>query len=481
MSQPQAQEISLSTAFDTFDGRKEARKRLLGFSLLYLTGYFTDPPATFHPQLVNALEDEQERRVLILGFRGSGKSTFGSLALPLWAALEHPDKYPFIILISDSARQATLNISAIKNELETNNLIKQDYGEIRGNVIDDFTLKGDGEEWQKQNLVLSNGVRILARSRGQKVRGLRHLQYRPKLVVVDDPEDGEWVRTKENRDKTERWLRSEVMGGLDSRKGKLVVIGNLLHMDALLSRLRAEGSGFKVLEFPLVDKYGKTTWPAMYPTEQSLKDKERDMGPIAWKREMLLQIVSEDEAIIKPDDIHYYDEFPKGIASLKGHGVDLAISQKESADYTAIVSGEVFYEDGAPKIYVRPNPFNEHVTFHQFLTKVRNMPGELGGANLFFVEDVAYQKAAIQEMERALLPVVPIKPSGDKRARLQVVAPLIRNGTVLFPRHGCEELLGQMFDLGVASHDDIVDSAVYMLTGFMQQGLELPKIHWIET
>lgn len=474
-------ETSLSVAFETFDGRKESRKHLLGFSLIYLTGYFTDPPATFHPQLVHSLEDDKERRLLVLGFRGSGKSTFGSLALPLWAALEHPDKYPFIILISDSARQATLNIAAIKTELETNQLIKQDYGEIKGNVIDDFTLKGDSDEWQKQNMVLSNGVRILARSRGQKVRGLRHLQYRPKLVVVDDPEDGEWVRTKENRDKTERWLRSEVMGGLDSRRGKLVVIGNLLHMDALLSRLRAEGSGFKVLEFPLIDKNGTCTWPAMYPTEQSLKDKERDMGAIAWRREMLLQIVSEDEAVIKPEDIHYYDEFPKGIAAYKAHGIDLAISQKESADYTAIVSGDLFYEDGAPRVYVRPNPYNAHVTFHQFLQKVRNMPGELGGANLFFVEDVAYQKAAIQEMERALLPVTAIKPSGDKRARLQVVAPLIRNGTVLFPRTGCEELLGQIFNLGVESHDDIVDSAVYMLTGLMQQGLELPKIHWIET
>ena len=164
-----------------------------------------------------------------------------------------PTKYPFILLIADSARQATLNIAAIKTELETNALIKQDYGEIKGNVIEDFTLKGEEGEWQKQNLVLSNGVRVLARSRGQKVRGLRHLQHRPRLVVVDDPEDGEWVRTKENRDKTARWLHSEVMGGLDARKGKLVVIGNLLHMDALLSRLKADGTGFKVLEFPLID------------------------------------------------------------------------------------------------------------------------------------------------------------------------------------------------------------------------------------
>jgi len=116
---PQQPTASLSLAFDSFEARKEARKRLLGFSLIYLTGYFTDPPALFHPQLVHSLEDEHERRVLILGFRGSGKSTFGSLALPLWAALEYPDKYPFIILIADSSRQATLNISAIKHELET--------------------------------------------------------------------------------------------------------------------------------------------------------------------------------------------------------------------------------------------------------------------------------------------------------------------------------------------------------------------------
>jgi hypothetical protein len=48
--------------------------------------------------------------------------------------------------IADSSRQATLNISAIKYDLETNNLIKLDYGEIKGNVIEDFALEGEGEE-----------------------------------------------------------------------------------------------------------------------------------------------------------------------------------------------------------------------------------------------------------------------------------------------------------------------------------------------
>ena len=144
------------------------------------------------------------------------------------------------------------------------------------------------------------------------------------------------------------------------------------------------------------------------------------------------------------------------------------------------MSGEVFYVENAPKSFMGLNPYNEHVTFHNFLLKVGNIPGEIGGANIFFVEDVAYQKAAIQEMERALLPVLPMKPQGDKRARLQVVAPYIKNGTVLFPRSGCEQLLGQIFNLGVESHDDLNDALVYLLQGLVNHGLELPKIHWIE-
>ncbi len=305
---------------------------------------------------------------------------------------------------------------------------------------------------------------------------------------MDDPEDGEWVRTKENRDKTDRWLHSEIMPGMDAGKGKLVVIGNLLHMDALLSRLRAPGTGFKVLQFPLINDKGICTWPAMYPTGQSLKDKERDMGAIAWQREMLLKIVAEEEAIIRPEDIHYYDERPKLVATRKGHGIDLAISQKASADYTAIVSGEVFYVDekdpkksgDTPKIFIRPNPYNEHVTFHDFLKHVRGIPTDLGGVNEFFVEDVGYQKLAIQEMQRAMLPVTPMKPTTDKRSRLQVVAPYIKNGIVLFPRTGCEELLGQIFNLGIDAHDDLCDSVVWLLQGFADSGLELPKIHWID-
>jgi hypothetical protein len=107
------------------------------------------------------------------------------------------------------------------------------------------------------------------------------------------------------------------------------------------------------------------------------------------------------------------------------------------------VSNEIFYVEKAPKIFIRPEPYNEHVPFHNFLQHVRNIPWKLGGANIFFVEAVGYQRGAIQEMKRAMLPVVAIRPTTHKRSRLQVVAPDIKHGTVLFPRSGCEQLFGK--------------------------------------
>ena len=80
---------------------------------------------------------------------------------------------------------------------------------------------------------------------------------------------------------------------MDARKGKLVVIGNLLHMDALLSRLKAPGTGFKVLEFPLLREGDGTeiercTWRAKYPTQEAIDRRRDELGDIGFRREMLL-------------------------------------------------------------------------------------------------------------------------------------------------------------------------------------------------
>lgn len=462
-----------SEFIDDHSTRRTLAKTFTGFCLVYLSHYLDREPASFHPELLITLGDHDEKMVEIIGFRGSAKSTFGSLALPLWAALEYPDFYNFIIPIADTGTQASLNIANIKEELENNPLIKQDYGEIKGKFVADWTLESE-EEWQAKNMLLSNGVRILARSRGQKVRGLRHKQFRPKLVVVDDPEDLEWVRTKENRDKTERWLRGEVIPAIDETTGRLIVIGNQLHTDALMARLKRDKT-FKQLNYPLV-KNGKIMWLAKYPDQKALDAQRDKVGLNAYQREYLLKVIPEEGADVHEDWIKYYDKIPPEIESgLNGTGIDLAISKKETADYTSMVSGTSFIKDGMPKIFIKPNPINARLSFHETIetTKAMAITNPFG---IFFVEDVQYQRAAIEEMERALLPVIAMRAGTDKRARLRAIAVYIQNGTIVFPRKGCEDLLIQLLGFGVEEHDDLVDAFVYLVLGLVQQGMQNPEV-----
>jgi hypothetical protein len=78
----------------------------------------------------------------------------------------------------------------------------------------------------------------------------------------------------------------------------------------------------------------RCTWKAKYPTQEAIDQKRQELGDIGFRREMLLQVVPEEGQDVLPEDIHYYDDPPFDDGNYLAHGVDLAISTKESADYT---------------------------------------------------------------------------------------------------------------------------------------------------
>jgi hypothetical protein len=366
----------------------------------------------------------------------------------LWAALERPDKYPFIIMLADTRSQASINAGSVQHELRNNELILRDYGHLKYKKIDDPrpepTLESD-EDWQAMNCVLDNGVRILSRSRGQKIRGLKHRQHRPSLIVADDVEDLDWVRTQENRDKSDRWMRGNVLPSIDEHDGRMVIIGNWLRTDGLMARLKNTRI-FSVLEFPLLrdgngSEVERCTWKAKYPTQEAIDRKRDELGDIGFRREMLLQVVPEEGQDVHLEDIHYYDTLPFDDGNHLAFGVDLAISTKESADYTAAVAGEIAFENEQIAIYVQPNPTNKRMGFHDTMNEFDSLRHSTSMSTEWFVEDTQYQHAAIEEMERRAFSVQGMRPIKDKRARLRVAARYIKNGTVKFPRTGCEQLI----------------------------------------
>jgi predicted phage terminase large subunit-like protein len=235
---------------------------------------------------------------------------------------------------------------------------------------------------------------------------------------------------------------------------------------------------FEVVEFPLVTDDGKCTWPAKYPTQEALDIQRKKVTETAWLREYLLKVVPDEGAVVRAEQIHKYNwaEFNKGVNEQKirivkaGAGQDLAIGEKATNDCTAIVSGLMVKENGIEKLKIRPKPINERADFDKTITLSQGVMRTLPIGSRLYVEDVAYQKAAIQTLRKKNLPVTGVKPIADKRARFETAATYIINGQVEFPTEGCEDLIMQMLGFGAEEHDDLVDALVYLILEMFNKG-----------
>jgi hypothetical protein len=452
---------------------------------LYLAHYLTLEPADFAQELTSLLADVTINFLSIIGFRGSGKSTEGTVALPLYLALERPEQFPFIIIVAETKDAVVELIANLRKELEENTLLIKDYGDMTAGV-------SKQKEWTKTGLLLNNGVRILGLSRGQRIRGRRHRQHRPSIVIVDDPEEMEKVQKVEYRNKTERWMRGEVIPAIEEANGRLIVLGNILHTDAIMARLKNDPL-FTHREYALFTGGGDTwetcTWKGKYPTQQAIDRQKQKVGRISWLREYHLKVVAPDGQEVKEEWIKYYDAIPtrtedpetKEIVNpiiRSGAGVDLAISKKQTADFTTVVPGvlarQLVYEgnkvrlEGGPILYILPKPTNERLSFLETQNELKRVNSTVRQAfctPTFYIEDVMYQRVALEMAQQLGLVVEPMKAGSDKRSRLKAAATFIQSGQVQFARKGCEDLLAQILGFGIEEHDDLMDGLVHLILG----------------
>lgn len=435
------------------------------FFHVYFGHYVTCPTAAFQKEIFGFTEDASQGLVAITAFRGSAKSTIVSLSFPLWAILGKL-QIKFVLILGQTQSQARQHLKNLKDEIERNPLLRKDLGP--------FDERED--EWNSSSIVLpSLGARITAASTETSVRGIRHGPHRPQLIICDDIEDLQSVKTKDGRDKTYQWLMGEVIpaGG---PKTRTFIIGNLLHEDCLLKKferhiLNGSMSGI-YREYPLLDAEGTCLWPGKYPTKQAIDDERMRIGnEAAWHREFLLTILSDAERVIHPEWVQYYDAFPTEHATGQGStsvrfmhtatGIDLAISLSDSADYTAMVSARLYYIEGKVRIYILPNPINARLTALETLDlakQVAEMTGN-GQESKLYIEDVGYQSSLVEHLKEKNCDAEAVKVKGqDKRARLALTSHAVQSGQVLFPKKGAEDLINQLTNFGIEKHDDLADA-----------------------
>ena len=440
----------------------------LYFFHFYYAHYVQYATADFQKEIIHHLEKSHKENFYVCAFRGSGKSTMVTTAYPIWSILGKQQK-KFVMIFTQTRVQAKQHMMNIRHELEGNRMLKNDLG----------PFQEESDEWGSYSLVFKkHGARITVASSEQSIRGSRHNQHRPDLFICDDVEDVQSTKTREGRNKTYNWLRSEVVPAGD-KNTRLIIVGNLLHEDSLLMRIKGEvetektGGVFKM--YPLIDHNDQCIWTGKYPDEKALEnEKKKVANENAWQREYLLRIIPSDDQVIYPEWIQYYDELPgenhKGYRGTYA-GVDLAISSKDSADDTAVVFAHVYSRAEKMRIYILPNPIAKKINFPaqvDLMKDIRNTQMTKSSDELF-VESVAYQEALPQMLKHHGVKATSIKPKGDKRTRLALTSTAIKSGKIKFPRKGCEQLIEQLVGFGVEKHDDLADAFSLLINSTMDK------------
>jgi len=451
---------------------------------MYLGHYVKYPTAPFQVELMHLSEREDVKNLVVVAFRGSAKSTIFTMSYPLWAILGKQQK-KFVLILSQTQAQAKQHMMNMRRELEGNALLKNDLG----------PFQEESTEWGSTSLVFSDSkARITAVSTEQSVRGLRHNQHRPDLIIGDDLEDIASTKTREGRNKTYEWLTGEVIPAGD-RNTRLVVVGNLLHEDSLIMRLREDIEGGRIngafKSYPLLE--GQTIlWPGKYPSMEEVEEEQRKAAnEYAWQREYLLNIVPAEDQVIDRAWIQYYDEIPKPVQVYAGHGyksymevrigVDLAISNKDTADYTAMVPGMLYETGSGYNIYILPKIVNKRMSFPETVATCKVLDRSYrdeGRYPTLIIENVGYQDSLPQQLkEEGIYDVKTVRPGrSDKRSRLMLTSNLIKEGRVLFPRTGAEQLIEQIVHFGVEKHDDLADAFSMLVLSTLEDPPFVPRI-----
>lgn len=167
-----------------------------------------------------------------------------------------------------------------------------------------------------------------------------------------------------------------------------------------------------------------------------------------------------DEHFYTYNNIQFYDEIPTGWEAYYKYrvaGVDLAISDKQTADYTAVVTAEVYVVNKKTHIFILPHVFNKRISFVE-TTKLIKSLHEDPELNIF-VESNGYQRSLSQTLESQQIEVTPIDTGTmSKRERLSLTVPWHINGQIHLPKTGAEHFLNQLTGFGNEKHDDMVDA-----------------------
>ena len=216
--------------------------------------------------------------------RGEAKSTYETQLGSLWCicradylaerlpAASRKARKHLIGIIMNTLEQSAEMLEAIKAELDSNPRLAADFPKA----------VGQGRIWQATTIITANNIKLRVGGTGKKLRGMKHGPHRPGLIFLDDLENDDNVRDKEQRDKVESFVTKAIVG-LAGPSGGMDIFwpGTSLHYDAAINRVSRK-PGWRRKVFKSIMKWPDRTdlwekWEGIY-TSAAASDEDGVIG-----------------------------------------------------------------------------------------------------------------------------------------------------------------------------------------------------------
>jgi hypothetical protein len=334
----------------------------------------------------------------------------------------------FTLYTSESSPHAAMQMTNVKEQLESNEKIRAVYG----NLV--------GKKWTEDYIETTNGVTVAARGRGGQIRGLIRNGNRPDNIICDDIEDEESVDSDTQRKKTQKWFFRAVMPAIARRNpnATITVLDTLKHADALILKI-ADDPRFNFIRFAAIDPDGEALWESHMSLEQIETEKQSFIkaGELAaFYMEYMSQLSNAESSKFK--SFTYVPDLSDLIATALA--CDPAISEQKKSDFFCLaVAGmtkggiiKVVNSWGEKGVHPRQQVDKIFEMYEDTLKRTGLHP-KVG------IEGIAYQRALIhlvrEEMfrKKRYFEIVDIKHGNvSKVARVEgILQPRYANGYVV--------------------------------------------------
>lgn len=460
----------------------EFRGELLLFGKIIKPKVFWAGFSKAHYAIERLITNPLNKKCNIIVPRGLGKTTLVSVIFPLYHAFvaeSAADAPKCVVIISKTQAHSINCLTAIKDVLNYSEEFRTLFG---------YHGENTAKLWRQDIIQLDNGTVFIAKGTGQPIRGLNFNGIRPTLIIGDDLEDENNTKTPEAMDSNYNWLIGGATYALDARPGQsqIVIIGTPIHQKCIVETLMTEAA-WRSIRFSYIETDENGVERSLWEEVRSLKslheekaDKEHIGKLSIFYRELMCQIIGDEDQLFKPKYMKYWDgEFKREKEGAYIHishkdgkdyleplvipvsvfmGVDPASSVSASADYSVIFVTAI---DADMNRYSLPY-YRGRLSPMDLADKIIEWY-EIYKPNRTRIESVGYQEMLRDYLRRmTAIPGLGIKenPRSSKSSRLESMQPWFASGK-FFIKKGQQDFVDELLLFPRASHDDTLDGCYY--------------------